>query len=494
MKNIRMSIATILAISIMAACSDNDDNSQPVAPDGPSTGDVRALTTTSNRAKDLTESWIDFSTTDNMAPSTIRVSSDVRFQSIDGFGAAITGSTAYNLSKMTPEDRVHFLMETFSPTEGYGMSYVRVPIGCSDFSLSEYTCCDEQGIENFALTDEENKYVIPVLKEILAINPAVKIISAPWTAPRWMKISDMLHPMRNDGWGGGRLNPDCYQDYATYFVKWIQAFKGSGIDIYAVSPQNEPLNLGNSASMFMGWEEERDFVKNALGPKFREAGIATKIYVYDHNYDYSEMTAQKSYPTKIYEDADASKYIVGAAFHNYGGNMDELLNVHNANPDKELLFTESTAGDWNDGANLTARLADDMEQITLGPVNRWCRGSIVWNLMLDAQRGPNRPNGGATTAFGVVDIDADYKNITRNSYYYIMAHMSDAAKPGAVRIGTSGFAATGLTYAAFLNSDNTYGMAFSNKSSEDTRFTVDDGTHHFTVTVPANGIMSITWK
>lgn len=494
MKNIRMNVLTILAISAMTACSDADDGTNNVVPGEPATGDVRIMTTTSNRAKELKRSWIDYSTTDNMSPSSIYVHPDEKFQSIDGFGAAITGSTAYNLMRMSPEERSKFLTETFSTSEGYGMSYVRVPIGCSDFSLSDYTCCDKEGIENFALTDEENKYVIPVLKEILAINPGVKIVSAPWTAPRWMKVQSLFSSSPYESWKGGQLNPDYYQDYATYFVKWIQAFKDEGIEIYAVTPQNEPLNRGNSASMYMGWEEERDFVKNALGPKFREAGITTKIYAYDHNYDYSGLNSQQSYPTKIYEDAEAAQYFAGAAYHNYGGNMDELLNVHEANPEKELVFTESTAGDWNDGANLQARLVDDMEQIALGPVNRWCRGSVVWNLMLDAQRGPNRPDGGATTAFGAVDIDAGYKNITRNSFYYIMAHMSDAAKAGAVRIGTSGFTAKGLTYAAFANPDGTYGMALSNSTSEEIRCTVDDGTHHFTVGVPANGIMSVNWN
>ncbi|MDE6335788.1 MAG: glucosylceramidase, partial [Muribaculaceae bacterium] len=177
---------------MMISCgSDKNDVSQPTVPttpETPQTTDVRMVTTTANRAKDLTESYIGFSTTDNMSPSTIRINPGETFQTIDGFGAAITGSTAYNLMKMTPEDRAKFLKETFSPTEGYGMSYIRICIGCSDFSLSEYTCCDIKGIENFALTAEETEYVIPVLKEILAINPSIKILGSPWTAPKWMKV------------------------------------------------------------------------------------------------------------------------------------------------------------------------------------------------------------------------------------------------------------------------------------------------------------------
>lgn len=457
------------------------------------TADVRVLTTTADRTKNLAESTIAFSDGDNKATSTIRLNPDEQFQTIDGFGAAITGSAAYNLLKMTPEDRGKFLKQTFSPTEGYGMSYVRVCIGASDFSLSDYTCCDTPGIDNFALTDEETKYVIPVLKEILAINPSVKIIGAPWTAPRWMKVNNLTELKPIDTWNNGQLNPEYYDDYATYFAKWINAFKDNGITIHAVTPQNEPLNRGNSASMFMGWDEQRDFVKKALGPKLKAAAPETKIYAFDHNYNYDDMPDQKGYPTRIYSDAEAAQYLAGAAYHNYGGNVDELNAVHAANPDKELLFTESTAGDWNDGSNLQRRLIDDMEQIALGTVNRWCRGAIIWNLMLDSNRGPYRP-GGCATGFGAVDIADDYKTIRRNSFYYIMAHTAAGAQPGAVRIGTSGFTPDGLTYSAFKNPDGSYALILSNRNAGAVQFTVDDGTKHFDATVPGEGIVTLTWQ
>ena len=496
--NTNVIASTILALSalLFAGCGGSGNEPEPATPTtptAPTTGDVKALTTTDNRSKDLTESFINFSTTDNMSPSTIRLKASEEFQTIDGFGAAITGSTAYNLLKMQSADRAAFLKQTFSHTEGYGMSYIRICIGCSDFSLSEYTCCDKEGIENFALTDEETKYVIPVLKEILTYNPELKIMASSWTAPKWMKVNNLTDLKPYDSWTGGQLNPKYYQDYATYFALWIKAFNKEGIDIYAMTPQNEPLNRGNSASMFMGWQEQRDFVKTALGPKFKAEGIDTKIYVFDHNYNYDNMADQQGYPTKIYADEEASKYIAGAAYHNYGGNLNELNAIHKANPDKELVFSESTAGDWNNGANLQARLIDDMEQITLGTVNRWCRGAIIWNLMLDSKRGPNRP-GGCTTGFGAVDINDDFKTIRRNSFYYIMAQMSAGVKPGAKRIGTEGFTKNGLTFSAFRNPDNSYALVLSNKNSEDVRATVDDGSHHFPVTVPAKGIVTLSWK
>ena len=500
MKKIEVILSSFLtAVMLLVSCGDkNSDepqkpNETPDTPPASQEAQVKSLATTSNLAYNLTEASIEYQTGSNMSPSTIRLNAGETFQEIDGFGAAITGSAAYNLMKMSKADRDAFLKQTFSPSEGYGYSYVRIPIGCSDFSLKEYTCCDTPGIENFSLTNEETDYIIPVMKEILAINPDVKVMSAPWTAPKWMKVDNLTSLKPYDSWTGGQLNPAYYDDYATYFVKWIQAFENNGIKIYAITPQNEPLNRGNSASMYMGWEEQRDFIKNALGPQMQNAGLTTKIYAFDHNYNYDNISDQRSYPAKIYEDAEASKYIAGAAYHNYGGSPTELETIHKAYPNKELVFTESTAGDWNDGANLEARLIDDMEQITLGTVNRWCRGAIVWNLMLDSNRGPNRP-GGCINGFGAVDLGADNKTIRKNSYYYIMAHMASAVKPGAKRIGTKGFTASGLTYAAFLNPDGSYALVLSNRSSSPVTFTADDGTHHFPATVPANGILTLTWK
>lgn len=459
----------------------------PVTPEQPApAGEVRVLTTTSSRSRDLAESTIGFDRSGGMeTATTIKLLPNETYQTMDGFGVAITGSTCFNLMQMTEENRHLFLTETFSDREGYGFSYCRVSIGCSDFSLSEYTCCDTEGIDNFALTDEETIYVIPILKEILAINPDLKIMGTPWTPPIWMKT--------NGKWTGGQLMKKYYDDYATYFVKWIKEFESYGIKIYSVTPQNEPLNSGNSASCYMPWDQERDFVKTALGPAFEQAGITTKIYAFDHNYNYDNMSDQKSYPLKIYKDDDASKYLAGAAYHNYGGDKNELTLVHNAAPGKDLVFSETSIGTWNDGQNLSKRLMDDMQEVALGTVNRWCKGVIVWNLMLDEKRGPNRP-GGCTTCYGAVDINTDYATIRRNSHYYIIAHMSSVVKPDAVRIGTSGYSESGLTYSAFRNTDGSYALVMSNNTSHAIELTIDDGEKQFTHQILSMSAVSFGWK
>ena len=452
-------------------------------------GDVTMFVTTNNRSQDFKKQVCDFSEKQNMSPTTITLDASTRYQTMDGFGAAVTGSTCYNLMQMSAENRDKFLRDIFSPSEGMGHSYIRISIGCSDFSLSEYTCCDTKGIENFGLTNEETQYVIPILKDILKINPNIKIMASPWTCPTWMKINVDSNP-----WTGGTLNPSYYADYATYFIKWIQAFEGQGIKIYSVTPQNEPLNPGNSASLVMKWDEQFDFVKNHLVPQFKNASIKAKIYLFDHNYNYDNIADQKGYPMKIYDAGIDNEIVVGAAYHNYGGDKSELLEVHNRYPDRELVFTETSIGTWNDGRNLELRLIDDMREVALGTVNNWCKGVIVWNLMLDSERGPNR-DGGCQTCYGAVDIDkSNYSSITRNSHYYIIGHLSSVVKPGAVRIGTSGFSDSGYFYSAFENPDGTYAFVLLNSNAESKKITIAGGAKHFTYEVPAKSVISYLWK
>lgn len=487
-------ILLVLALCSCSSCEktipDNSNGEEPELPKG----DVTIYVTTNNRSQDFKKQAADFSSKSNMSPTTIKLNPAERFQTMDGFGAAITGSTAFNLMKMTKENRTKFLKETFSPTEGMGQSYVRISIGCSDFSLSEYSLCDTPGIENFGLTSEETDYVIPVLKEILAINPDLKIMGSPWTPPQWMKVNNLTDLQPFNSWTSGQLNPAYYGDYATYFVKWIQAMNQNGIKIYSVTPQNEPLNRGNSASLYMGWEEQFEFVQNHLVPQFKAASLSTKIYLFDHNYNYDNMADQNGYPMKIYDAGIDSDVVAGAAYHNYGGDKAELLKVQSRYPERELVFTETSIGTWNDGRNLQVRLIDDMREVALGTVNNGCKAVIVWNLMLDTERGPNR-EGGCQTCYGAVDIDiSDFSTITRNSHYYIIGHLSSVVKPGAVRIGTTGFSDSGFIHSAFENTDGTYAVVLLNSTSASKSITLDDGKQHFTYEVPANSVISYKWN
>jgi glucosylceramidase len=309
-----------------------------------------------------------------------------------------------------------------------------------------------------------------------------------------MKVKNISNKQAYNSWTSGQLNPAYYQDYATYFAEWIRAFAAHGIPISAVTPQNEPLNRGNSVSLYMGWNEQRDFVYSALAPKFKALGLQVKIYLFDHNYDYDDLSSQKSYPAKIYDAGEDNELVAGAAYHNYGGNRSELLNIHNKYPSKELIFTETSIGTWNDGRNLSVRLIDDMQEVALGTVNNWCKAVIVWNLMLDSDLGPNR-DGGCQTCYGAVDINrADYKTIIRNSHYYIIGHLSSVVKPGAVRIGADSEAVGHIVYSAFENPDNTYAIVLLNPTAGNKTITFDDGNRHFTYEAPMQSVVSFQWK
>ncbi|MCU7693388.1 glycoside hydrolase family 30 beta sandwich domain-containing protein [Haoranjiania flava] len=501
MQNIAKMTMSVLAISLSflySFCSpgskqgiDKPDTSKPdpVQP-------VEVYVTTATQSMLFKKINLEFNKKDNLSPYTVTLDPTQQYQQIDGFGAAFTGSTCYNLLKMNAANRKALLTEVFDTREGMGYSFIRIALGCSDFSLSEYSYCDKPGMENFALHEEDTKYVIPVLKEILAINPKVKIMASPWTPPLWMKVNNLKELKPHNKWNDGQLNPSNYQDYASYFVKYINAMKNNGIDIYAVTVQNEPLNRGNSASLYMTWQEQRDFIKTALGPAFKTAGINTRIISYDHNYDYDshkpENADQIHYPAKIYEDPDAAKYIDGAAYHAYGGSETEMDYIHNAFPDKNLYFTEISIGLW--GYTFAEDLMWNLEHVGIGTLNRHCKAVIVWNFMLDEQHGPNRP-GGCTNCLGVIDINkADYTTLTRNSHYYDLAHLSKVIQGGAKRIKTSGFTTSGLHYTAVLNPDNTVGVVVLNTKDEPQSITLAMDGRSLSYSLPAKSVASFKWK
>lgn len=448
---------------------------------------VKAYVTTSDRSHLFTEKDLEFNRPASMSPYIVNLDFDRTYQTVDGFGAAVTGATSYNLMKMQQEDRTAFLKDIFDREEGLGSSLIRVSIGASDFPAGrkEFTWCDTEGIENFAPHSDDVQYLIPVLKEIYAINPDVKIIGSPWSAPVWMKESA--------SWTSASLKPEYYDDYAQYFVKWIQYMESQGFDIYAVTPQNEPLNKGNSMSMYMGWQQQRDFIKQALGPAFRDAGIDTKILVFDHNFNYDNIADQIGYPLHIYEDPDASQYVAGSAWHSYGGNVSELDQIIYEYPDKEIYFTEASIGAWN--YTFENCLVNDFETIFIGTLSRMGKGVTLWNLLLDDKGGPYGSAGACTTCYGAVDISSsDYRTLTYRTHYYNIAHASKVIMPGAVRIGTEGFELDGLDYLAFRNPDGSIGVIIVNKNTGAQTLTFNTDEYSVNYEVPGRSLVSLSWN
>lgn len=353
----------------------------------------------------------------------IDIDTSQTFQTMDGFGYSLTGGSAYVLSRMNAAERANILKELFGKDENsISVSYLRVSIGASDLNATVFTYDDmpagqtDPDLSHFSLGPDKND-VIPVLKEILAINPTIKILGSPWTPPVWMKD--------NGNSKGGSLKQEYYPVYARYFVKYVQQMKAEGITIDAITPQNEPLHPGNNPSLLMLAADEAIFIKDHLGPAFRDAGITTKIIVYDHNCD------RPDYPLTILNDPKAKSFVDGSAFHLYAGDISALTQVHNAHPDKHVYFTEQYTA--NDG-KFDGELRWHIKNLIVGAPRNWSKNVLEWNLANDSSFGPHTP-GGCTTCKGALTIDGS--SVTRNVSYYIIAHASKFVPVGSIRIASN---------------------------------------------------------
>lgn len=358
------------------------------------------------------------------ADSTITINPKQTYQTIDGFGFTLTGGSAQLMMKMSAPARKALIKELFA-TDGknIGISYLRVSIGASDLNEFVFSYDDlpkgetDMNLAKFDLA-QDKKDVVPVLKEILAVNPQIKILGSPWSAPVWMKD--------NGDTRGGSLKPDCFDVYARYLAKYIQTMKKEGIVIDAITVQNEPLHPGNNPSMLMLAPDQAKFVRENLGSVFNKQGIKTKIIVYDHNCDKPE------YPISILNDAEAKKYIDGSAFHLYGGKIEALSQVHNAHPDRNVYFTEQWMGA---PGNFKRDVKEHITKLTIGATRNWSRTVIEWNLAADPSSNPHTDRGGCDRCMGGITIDGD--KITRNPAYYVAAHASKFVRPGSVRIASN---------------------------------------------------------
>ena len=483
-------LSAIPALFLLAcSCGSTPAQEQPADPDS-GEGQARVYTTNTGHLR-FAESRVAVGEAHEDAFN-VRLTGE-EFQTVDGFGLAITQASCFNLLRMSEQDREAFLTEVFSREKGLGSSLIRVCIGGSDFSLDEFTWCDKRGMENFAVHPLDRQYLFPILDQIYRINPDVQIIGSPWSCPLWMKMGEN-GSLPYDKWTGGRLNPLHYQEYAQYFVRWIQEMEGRGYCILAVTLQNEPLNRGNSMSLYMPWDDQLAFIKEAVGPAFAQAGLRTKILIFDHNYNFDGMADQFDYPLRIYEDAEASAYVAGSAWHNYGGNVTTLDRIVQKAPDKEIYFTEASIGTWN--YQYESCVINDFRDIFMGTLARGGKGVTLWNLMLDDKRSPFRP-GGCSTCFGAVTILSStyaYASISRNSHYYNVAHCSKAIHPGAVRLGTEGYQARGLSYQLYRNPDGSYGAILLNESTVEVRLNLVTGQKSVTCKVPPSAIQSVVWS
>jgi len=408
------------------------------------------------------------------ASAVITVDTTKTYQGIDGFGYALTGGSAYLINRLPAGDRDNLLKELFLTDSNHiGVSYLRVSIGASDMSANVFSYDDGAGpdtdMANFDLSDDKTD-LVPLLQRIVALNPSIKILGSPWSAPLWMKDN-------NDS-VGGTLLPQYYAAYARYFVKYIQAMKAAGITIDAVTPQNEPENPYNNPSMTLTAAQEAEFVKTNLGPAFQAAGLSTRIIVFDHNCDHPV------YPLSIFEDADASKFTDGAGFHLYAGDISAMGQVHDAYPAKNLYFTEQyVASSGSFGGDLGWHI----KNLIIGAPRNWSRNVLEWNLANDASYGPHTV-GGCSNCLGALTIGS---TISRNVSYYIIAHAAKFVRPGSIRVESNYFG--NLPNVAFVSPEGKKILIVLNATTSNQQFGIQFKGKTVTTSLDGGAVGTFVW-
>ncbi len=453
-------------IGLLAGCGGGKGTEQEP---GNRAGNVRIWVTTGDQAKRLHEEQPVGATPVNESMTGHRIIIDTaqHLQEIEGYGAALTGSSAYLLNKETNSvKRADLIKELFDPENGIGISYLRITMGASDFSLEDFTYNDlepgetDPGLEHFSI-EKDQEDLIPALRQILTVAPDLKIMATPWSPPAWMKTNGKL--------AGGKLKPEWYGTYADYFVKYLRAYQREGIRIDAISVQNEPLHEAAYPSMRMEAEEQLDFIRNHLGPALEKENINVKILLYDHNWDHPD------YPISILKDPVAGKYVAGSAFHAYAGDVSAMSKVHEAYPDKGLYFTEISGGEW--AKNFSDNMVWNMKHIFIGTARNWSKNALLWNLALDENFGPL--NNGCKDCRGVITI-ASSGEISRNVEYYALGHFSKFVRPGARRLFSEAVSPDRkIEQVAFSNPDGSGVVVVLNDSEESRKIVVQWGGKQF---------------
>jgi len=407
----------------------------------------------------------------------IAVDEGRRFQTMEGFGASFTDSSAVLFQTRLSAEARNRAMDDLFGRDGIRLNLIRQPMGSCDYNINLYTYDDVDNdvkLEKFSI-EHDKKRIIQCIREALKVNPDIKIFATPWSAPGWMKTSGSII--------GGALKPEHYGAYAAYFRKFIEAYKNEGVPVYAVSVQNEPLFVpAHYPGMSFPAREERDFIKTALGPEFSSHGIDTKIFIYDHNWD------RPDYPLEILKDREANRYVAGVAWHFYGGSHEAMSEVHDAFPDKEVWFTEGSGGEWV--PEYHDAFMDQMRHVIRVPRN-WSKTLVWWNIALDEEHGPSLL-GDWSTCRGLVKIGTRTGRVTRNVDYFTMGHISGFVDRGAFRIESS-WLPDELENVAFLNPDGSKVLIVSNRTKKEKTFTVTDRGRHFSCTIPAEGAATLKW-
>jgi O-glycosyl hydrolase len=394
-----------------------------------------------------------------------------RYQTMTGFGASMTDSSAYVLSKLATRNRKSIMTDLFSTTDGIGLSMLRQPMGASDFAVDQAYSYDDQpagqtdrDLSEFSIA-HDRPYLLPRLREAYAINPEITFMASPWSAPGWMKDTDSLIT--------GSLLPTYHRTYAQYFVEFIRAYARAGIPTDYVSLQNEPLyEPEDYPGMGVMPDQAATFLGRHLGPVLDRAGLDdTTILGYDHNWDITD------YPEAIYHDRRAARFVPGTAWHCYAGEVTAQSVSHNSYPHAQAFLTECSGGGWQ---RTTDRAFDLTMDSVIGVPRNWGQSVILWNLALDQRHGPFI--GGCADCRGVVTVNDD-GTVTKNLEYWALAHASRFVRPGAVRIGSSQPAGSPVSNVAYRNRDGSMVVVAHNQGHQSRAFDLTIGNRHVGVTL-----------
>lgn len=416
---------------------------------------------------------------DSSSPA-VFIDTGVKFQEIQGFGGAFTEAAAVTLDKMPPDLRQEILQAYFSPDTGNAYSLCRTHINSCDFSLGNYAYTEVDGdveLKHFSI-EHDRQALIPMIREAIDLSGGkLKLFASPWSPPAWMKTNGMMNQ-------GGKLKPEYRQAWADYYVRYIQEYRKEGIVIWGLTVQNEPEATQTWDSCIYSGEEERDFVKDYLGPTLHDAGMSdVNVIVWDHNRDRLFERAKI-----VLDDPKAAEYVWGVGFHWYcGDHFDNVQLTHDAYPEKHLIFTEGCQeagphlGAWDTGERYARSIINDL--------NRWTEAWVDWNLVLDETGGPNHV-GNFCSAPIIADTQAG--EIHYQSSYYYIGHFSRFIRPGARRIACAK-TLDSLEASAFLNSDGSVAVVVLNRTEQAIDFVLKSEGLQAKTSVPARGIKSFVF-
>ncbi len=416
----------------------------------------------------------------------IFVNPDKTFQTMLGIGGAITDASAEVFAKLSPVKQQELLKAYYDKEKGIGYTLARTTIHSSDFSSGSYTYVNEgdKELTSFSIAHDK-QYRIPLIKQaIKTAGGTLLLYASPWSPPAFMKDNkNMLK--------GGKLLPEFHKSWATYFTKFIKAYESEGMPIWGVTVQNEPMAKQTWESCIYTAEEERDFLKNFLGPIMAQQGLGgKKIVVWDHNRDLMLHRVNV-----IYADAEASKYAWGSGFHWYeswsGGRQmfENVRSVSEAFPEKQLLFTEGCADSFNPERFQFWGNAERYGESMINDFNNGTAGWTDWNILLDEKGGPNHVKN-----FCFAPIHADLRSgelVYTPSYFYI-GHFSKFIRPNAKRVSTVS-SRSQLMSTSFVNADGSMVTVVMNQSEAPVTYRLVVGSTTVTQTIPARGIQTAVY-